>query len=97
MVGRTRLSSKSSRPGGGLGAKSTMKPGRPVRSASSASFSSPRRAVVPRFGAPRRWYRARSRRTRFGLGCLAVLLLVVGIVACLALTGAISIASLLSF
>jgi hypothetical protein len=87
MVGRTRLSSKSSRPGGGLGAKSTMKPGRPARWASSASFSSPRRlVVVPRFGAPRRWYRARSRRTRFGLGCLAVLLLlVVGIVACLAL------------
>ena len=89
MVGRTRLSSKSSRPGGGLGAKSTMKPGRPAPSASSASFSSPRRVVVPRFGAPRR--------TRIGLGCLVVLLLVVGIVACLALTGAISIASLLSF
>ncbi len=97
MMGRSRLSSKTSRPGGGLSSKSHMQPGRPSRSSSGGAFSGPRRVVIPRFGGPRRWYRAHSRRARFGLGCLVLLLVAVGIFACLALTGVISIAGLLSF
>jgi hypothetical protein len=100
MVKRGRIASRPSRPRASLGSKSRVRIGRSP-SSSAGSFSSGgashgsgigvRRSP---FGATRRWYGSRGRSTRWGIGCLVVLLIIVALVVCLSLAGVVSLGGL---